>query len=214
MKLNLRGLRGCAVWLFAALSCVGVPAIAATYKCVGPGGKTAYQSYPCPSASTSTTIDVSPSVQDGAASSKDAWTFWRRVDQVTGAVTCGAVSPGFDLTTPSGRWINAQLLHDMNSDGETIYLRVQSGEVFHHAFAGSMLKVGDVAYPFMSRPVQRAMHVGKIHVERVSERLAAAAPMMVRVKLWPWDEFVDSRVAQFSGYRQARALAKECSKRN
>lgn len=201
-----------AISIGLSLVCAMPAGAQAAYKCIGTDGKTTYQALPCPAVANSSIVNTSPSLRDGEAD-ENSWRFWRYIDQITGATACRAASPAFDLMTSSGHWFNAQLIYEVSTAEESINARVESGKVFHHAFAGSVLKVGTIAYPFTRRPEQRYMTVSPIHTKLVADAMADSPTLQMRVRLWPWDEFITSRPAQFTGFRQARALAMQCAGR-
>ena len=180
-------------------------------KCTAPDGKVTYQRGSCPPGNK---IDVVRA--DASTSSPEgSWTFERSTDSMTNTGRCTAISPRFSI--PAKReYIQAQVfVLYLKSGGPFVaVLNQSSGAVFHHNIRDTGIKVGEAGMiPFGSRPTQSTLVLPPGTDGPVIESMLRYPTAKVRIRMWPWDETYDSLPISLSGFKQANALAKQCSAR-
>ena len=188
--------------------CAGAMPAWAVNKCTGTDGKVSFQDAPCQSTSKSEKLrgDARP----GGAS----WQFARTKDEMTGEITCFAVSPTVYVFSLKENPI-VRLHVTMRKD--IVSLSVQSPMAtasFHNDVSGMGIRVGGKQFiPVNRKSSSTALGFQPQEEALVMEQMSSGSTLKLRVRFWPWDSLGDSEEITLAGYKQALALAQDCAKK-
>lgn len=198
----------------ALLAAICAPAWAIN-KCTGADGNVVFQDGPCSSRAKSQEI---PSACCSPADTKKSWQFERSMDSMTGVLTCFATSPPVEIAAGPRAVASIYMQIAMRPDFASLTIRTnKQTDIFHHLLDGSGIKVGSFDFlPITQKvnangvgfanPVDSAMVVLKM--------LPASKDVKVRLRFWPWEQLNDSfEPIPLQGFKQAYALAEDCSKK-
>lgn len=194
----------------ALLAALCAPAWAVN-KCTGPDGKVAFQDAPCGNASKA--AEQVKTWENRGRPSGDSWVFSRRKDDMTGAITCFAVSPAAFVGTPR-KYIDAHLQVALAGDLRllTVRLSPSGSDLFHNNLGGMGIKIDDNAFAAITRKIgQHAVGFTPADESQLLDQMQTARQVKMRVRFWPWDSLHDSAALSLQGFRQAFALAQECA---
>lgn len=204
-----------ALVLIAAFA--SVPAWAVN-KCTKPDGQVVYQDAPCSNDKTAERVKTwDNGIQSGTSSRVNAWRFERRQDTMTGVVTCHATSPATWIASSPRKTTNVHVEVVLQKGTASLSIHGDTAtEIFHVNVTGTGLKAK--GYDFM--PITRKVNATTVEfanpvqaAELVLRVFPNAEDFRLRLRFWPWDELRDTPEAiSLAGFKQALALADQCSK--
>lgn len=182
-------------------------------KCTGADGKASYQEAPCGDAARAQKIDV-PSARPEP---EEMWLFSREKDDMTGKTTCFAVSPsgyiswGFGSRNSTN--IRVQLAVGTEFSGALLTIRsTTGGPVFHNNLAGTGMKVD--GQPFVELTTKHNAHALGPAPGSATDLLGImqnGKSFRVRVRMWPYEQLIDTRPIPLAGYESAVKRAMLCA---
>ena len=196
----------------ALLTSLSAPAWAIN-KCTGPDGRVAFQDAACDTQSKA--IEQVKTWDNNVNSSRDGWEFSRQKDDMTGAVTCFAVSPSaFVGTQRKYTDIHLQIALARDLKRLTVRLSPSDSDLFHNDLSGMGIKIDGNAFVAITRKIGQHS-VGFIPADELQlfDQLQSARQIKARVRFWPWDSLHDSAALSLKNFRQAFAQAQECSRK-
>lgn len=142
------------------------------------------------------------------------WTFERERDDMTGTVSCAAVSPVQYLQTGAGQEVApVRLVVAVQGTKALAMIRVEHSTkgLLHPDMRGGGIKVEPGAFhATATRANQTWVHLAD-SAKAVDEMLLGKSVRM-RLKFWPYDQPVDSQPISTTGLPQAVVRAAECGK--
>ena len=203
-------LRICAV--MAATLLAASPAWAIN-KCTGPDGKVVYQDAPCSNASKSSE-QVKTWDNSSGSSRNEAWRFERKKDDLTGKVSCLAISPiTYPKVSAGSKFIPVHAVVLTSENIEVLGVRTSDDKnLFHNDVSGIGMKTDNGTFTPMT--VKSGSHVvGVADSAAMIDALAKSKSLTVRVRFWPYDQLYDMEPIPSAGFsaalRQTRACAKQ-----
>lgn len=185
-------------------------------KCTEADGKVAYQEAHCSSGSKSLEI---PSACCSPTDAKTSWRFERSMDRMTGVTTCLATSAPVTIYAGLRATPEIYMQIALRRDFASLTIRTNSQtDIFHHKLEGMGIKVG--GFDFM--PITQKFSANSVGFMNPVDSALVLMKMMptskgikVRLRFWPWDPLNDSfEPISLQGFKQAYALAEDCSKKH
>jgi hypothetical protein len=201
MKLIKAGL--CLVFVLAAGQALAIN------KCTSPDGKVVFQDAPCTNSQKAESLKITSPI---GASDKQ-WSYTKEKDQMTGKTTCFVQSPSVWVRGVKGV-PNVYLLVAMRGDVQALTVRGEtSTDLLHNQLDGMGVKVDENGFIKLTRKIN-ATTVGFSAADQTDllTQLSNGKQIRARVRFWPWDALGDSEPLSLIGFKQAYALAMQCSK--
>jgi hypothetical protein len=193
--------------VLVATSLIALPTWAVN-KCTSSDGKIVFQDAPCQSSTKSETLKI------GAKAGGESWQFARNKDDMTGLITCFAVSPSVYALRLKGSPI-AKIQIAMRND--IVSLSIQSPistSAFHNDISGMGIKIdGNDFVEINRKSSSTAVGFQPDSQALLIDQMKLGQSIKMRLKFWPWDELGDTEYLSLTGFKQALALAQECSKK-
>lgn len=184
---------------------------AAIYKC-DKNGKVEFSDSPC---SANSEVIEQPKIQK--ISDDDSWDFVRSTDDMTGNVTCLALSPQIYVGSDNGDFYFATLRAGYLKDDPIVAISSESGfgdrpASFHNDISGLGLKVGDSEFfPVNSRPSSHVLGYSQSAAKEIIGALDTGAPFRVRLRYWPYERTFDSDPTGNNGFARAFRQLQACA---
>lgn len=196
----------------ATLMMLSAPAWAIN-KCTGADGKVVYQDAAC--GTKSKTIAQVKTWDNNTNSSRDGWEFSRQKDDMTGAVTCFAVSPStFVGTQRKYTDIHLQIALARDFKRLTVRLNSSDSDLFHNDLSGMGIKIDGNVFMAITRKIgQHAVGFTPADELQIFDQLQSARQVKARVRFWPWDSLHDSAALSLQNFGQAFSQAQECARK-
>lgn len=185
----------------------------AVNKCTSPNGSVSYQAAPCEAAAKA---EQPTHIQSQGLPSSERWDFSKQKDEMTGRTTCFAVSPSAFLMWGRGGYNKTRVRIQIAASPEAgLSLTVRSttgGPTFHPKFAGSGIKIDNNDF----LPFTRSIESHGLGFEQGTQpiiigQLASAQSFRARVRMWPFDELLDTDPISTAGFKGAMQQALACA---
>ncbi len=197
--------------LFAAVLLIAAPAWAIN-KCTGPDGKVTYQEAACPAdAKADQRVKT---WQNSAGDVPGSWKFARKLDDMTGKVSCMAMSPiTFPKTPAPNKFIPVHMVVAVTAESELIGLRTSdNSNLFHNDLSGMGVKTD--SGPFIPLSIKAGSHVvGVSNNEALISALSSSRQLLVRARFWPFEQLYDMEPISSAGFASAINQARACAGR-
>ncbi|GKT22570.1 hypothetical protein [Acidovorax sp. SUPP3334] len=192
------------------LAALVVAPVWAINKCTGQDGKVTYQEASCPSSATANKeLKIQSS---GAESRSSSWSFERKNDEMTGKVSCLAMSPiSFPKAPSAPRFIPVHMVVAVTPKSELIGLRTSdNSNLFHNDLNGMGVKTDNG--PFIPMSVKAGSHVvGFSDSAALIDAVSNSKYLMVRARFWPFEQLYDMAPIPSNGFSSALKQARECA---
>lgn len=197
-----------------ALAALSAPAWAIN-KCTAPDGKVVYQEIPCEAKSQAAEVKV---FSDKSGSGQ-GWKFSRQKDDMDGQVVCFASSP----TIYTGyRGVHSKMIpvhvQVAMSKAYPLLLSIRTSaagsDLFHNDLLGMGVKVDSNEFvPITQKFNANAIGFPDEVMLNVMQQLVEGRELRLRLRFWPYQQLHDTDPVPLGSFKQAWALARECSKK-
>lgn len=195
--------------------CMLLPATSAiaVNKCIAPDGRVSYQEAACPATVKSEkTVKIWDS-KVGTAHGQ--WKFERKLDEMTGRVSCLAFSPltfPKPIPQPTG-FFPVHMVVVATEQAEVIGLRTgDNRNTFHNDIQGMGVRTDTGPFiPFSSKTGSHV--VGVDDSAALIDMLSQSSELLVRARFWPYEQLYDMEPISSAGFTSALALARACAGR-
>ena len=197
--------------MFLAAVLLVVSPVWAINKCTGADGKVTYQEMAC--ANESKSAETVKTWDNSTSSRSEAWRFERKKDELTGKVSCFAMSPiTYPKIGPGSKFIPVHAVVLTTGDTEVLGVRTSDDKnLFHNDVSGIGMKTDNGSFTPMS--VKSGSHVvGVADSAAMIGALEKSKSLTVRVRFWPYDQLHDMEPISSAGFAAALRQTRACAK--
>lgn len=200
--------------IFALGALAIAPGLAsAVNKCTSPSGGVTYQAAPC---SASEKSEQPAHIQSQTLPPSERWNFHRQKDEMTGAVTCFALSPYVYISWGRSYANNTAIRMEVAASPEgSLSITVRStkgGPSFHPQISGSGIKIDANEFlPFTRSIGAHGLGFEKDVQPNIVGQLTNGKNFKARVRMWPYEELLDTKPISTTGFKGAMQQALSCA---